>query len=316
MKADAVLGSRVVLRYKLPPGYPRPLTDMIGELVSLSPAVVVRSPDGRVVQVAPDQVVALKTVGPRPVLTREIRSLEFAAADGWPGTEQTWVNGWLARYGDGFTRRANAATALGPADRIGDLHSGDTLDRLRAWYAERGQPLTLLLPDRLATPPAGWEVSDEVQVMAADIANLTLPDGESMVRVDDGPDERWLSLYHYHGDALPSSAAEVLGSVRDGRVGFGSLGGPAEALAVTRAAVTEAPDGRHWVGLSAVEVATDHRRRGLGMLICAEMIRWGRDLGATHTYVQVVADNAPALALYESLGMVEHHRYRYATAPA
>ncbi|MFC4604840.1 GNAT family N-acetyltransferase [Rhodococcus kronopolitis] len=309
-----VPGNRVVLRYKLPAGYPRPMTDVIGELVALDPVVVVRAPDGRTVQVTPDQVLALKAVGPRPVRTREIRALELTAVDGWPGTEQAWIDGWLARSGDGFTRRANAAAPLGTAEEVGDLRVGDTLARLRNWYAERGQPLTLLLPDRLGAAPDGWQTSDAVQVMAADIANLTLPDGESMVRVDAAPDERWLSLYRYHGAALPPSAPAVLGAVRGGRVGFGSLGGP-EPLAVTRGVVTGAPDGRRWVGLAAVEVAAEHRRRGLGMLICAEMIRWGADLGATHAYVQVVADNAPALNLYRTLGMVEHHRYRYATAP-
>ncbi|MFE3292066.1 GNAT family N-acetyltransferase [Rhodococcus sp. NPDC059234] len=313
---EAALGSRVVLRYKLPPGYPQPLTDIIGELVSLAPAVVVRAPDGRVVQVSPDQVVALKALGARPVLTREIRALELAAADGWPGTEQTWVNGWLARFGDGFTRRANAAVPLGKADRIGDLYTGDTAERLRAWYADRGQRLQLLLPDRLGTAPEGWEVSDEVLVMAADIANLTLPEGDSLVTVADVPDERWLPLYHYHGESLPACAPAVLGAVRDGRLGFGALGSPdTELLAIARAAVTEAPDGRHWVGLAAVEVAAEHRRRGLGLLMCAEMIRWGRDNGATHAYIQVAADNDAAIALYRTLGLIDHHRYRYATAP-
>ncbi|MFD4179756.1 GNAT family N-acetyltransferase [Rhodococcus sp. NPDC058514] len=313
---DIVLGSRVVLRYKLPPGYPQPLTDIIGELVSLTPAVVVRAPDGRVVQVVPDQVVALKSIGARPILSREIRALELAAADGWPGLEQSWINGWLARSGGGFTGRANSASPLGKADRIGDLYSGDTLERLQKWYADRDQPLRLLLPDRLGNAPDDWETSDEVLVMAAEIANLTLPDGESLVTVSGEPDDQWLPLYDHNGAALPDCAPEVLGAVRDGELGFGRLGSPStELLAIARAAVTEAPDGRRWVGLSAVEVAAAHRRRGLGMLICAEMIRWGRDRGATHAYIQVVADNEAAIALYRTMGMLDHHRYRYAAAP-
>lgn len=310
------LGNRVVMRYRLPPGYPQPMTDVIGELVSLTPAVVVHAADGRVVQVSPDQVVAMKAIGDRPVATREIRALELAAADGWPGIEHTWIDGWLTRYGGGFTRRANAAAPLGQAHRIGDLHSGDTADRLRGWYADRGLPLTLLLPDRLGSAPGGWSVSPQVQVMAADVANLTLPDGASLVSVSAEPGPDWLRLYHYRGARLPAQAPSTLAAVLSGELGFGALGDPATGpLAIARAAVTQAPDGRRWVGLAAVEVAPEHRRRGLGMLICAEMIRWGRDRGATHTYVQVDVHNAAALALYRTLGLVDHHRYRYATAP-
>ncbi|MFD4438135.1 N-acetylglutamate synthase, CG3035 family, partial [Bacillus safensis] len=257
-----------------------------------------------------------KTIGPRPVATREIRSLELAAADGWPGTEQSWIDGWLARHADGFTRRANAAAPLGAAHRVGDLNSGDTLARLRDWYAARGQPLALLLPDRLGSPPDGWSVSEDVQVMAADIANLTLPDGESLVSVTAEPDPQWIALYHYRGAGLPESAPAMLSAVLDGEVGFGSIGAPSsDPMAIARAAVTQAPDGRRWVGLAAVEVAPEHRRRGLGMLMCAEMIRWGRDRGATHTYVQVDVGNTAAIALYRTLGLIDHHRYRYATAP-
>src|SRR6478735_6165257 len=53
---DIQLGRRVVLRYRLPAGYPQPLTDVIGELVSLDPPTV-RAADGQVVAVAVDRVV-------------------------------------------------------------------------------------------------------------------------------------------------------------------------------------------------------------------------------------------------------------------
>ena len=37
---EIALGRRVVLRYQLPPGSPQPLTDVIGELVSLDPPTI------------------------------------------------------------------------------------------------------------------------------------------------------------------------------------------------------------------------------------------------------------------------------------
>ena len=107
----------------------------------------------------------------------------------------------------------------------------------------------------------------------------------------------------------------MLSQVRNGTVGFGHLSGPDQTIAVARVALTTAPDDRQWVGLTAVEVGAEHRRRGIGTLICAEMIRWGRERGATHIYLQVAQDNAAALAMYANLGLVEHHRYRYATPP-
>ncbi|MFI6045857.1 GNAT family N-acetyltransferase [Nocardia sp. NPDC051321] len=314
---DIPLGRRVVLRYRLPAGYPQPLTDVIGELVSLDPPTV-RGADGQVVSVTPDQVVALKAVGPRPIRTREIRSLEAAAADAWPGIEHTWIDGWLVRAGHGYTGRANSAVPLGGSDGPAAV-TPEAIHRIGEWYTEHGLPLLLALPDRLAAIPPGWDSWRETIMLAIDIENFVLPQGPSMVRVASTPDDAWLELNRYEGEApTPQRLSarepdvEVLTAVRDGELGFASLGVPTP-IAIGRGAVTTAPDGRRWVGLTCVAVGAEHRRKGLGSLVCAELIRWGHARGATHAYLQVEAGNSGGLALYRELGFVEHHMYRYAS---
>ncbi|GAB2647322.1 N-acetylglutamate synthase, CG3035 family [Nocardia goodfellowii] len=309
------LGARVVMRYQLPPGSTPPLTDVIGELVSLEPPTVKVGAE-QLVTVPPDQVVALKALGPRPIRTSEIRALETAAADGWPGVQQEWIDGWLLRAGHGYTNRANSAAPLGRSGAPAVL-AAETLQRIAAWYAERGLPFQLLLPDRLAPVPQGWRTWSETVVLGIDIENFVLPQGPPMVRTATEPDAAWLRLHRYRGEnpaltAVPQQPVpEVLTAVHDGKLGFAALGVP-EPIAIGRAAVTTAPDLRRWVGLSCIAVQAAHRRHGLGALVCAELIRWGHARGATHAYVQVEADNAAALALYRDLGFLEHHNYRYA----
>ena len=53
------------------------------------------------------------------------------------------------------------------------------------------------------------------------------------------------------------------------------------------------------------------RRRGLGRAVCAELVAGAAGRGATHAYVRVPDDNAPAIALAESMGFRLHHRSRY-----
>ncbi len=303
-------GTRVMLRYRLPPGYSHPMTDVIGELVEVDENVVaVRAGDGRVVRVARDRVVVMKALGPRPIRTSEIRSLERAAADGWPGLEQAWIGGWLLRYGRGFTGRANSALPVEP-------HADESsLGEIAAWFRDRGQWPKLLLPDRLGTVPAGWTTGYEVMVMAADITSVVVP-SDSISHIAAVPDEDWRRFYHYRGRAAPEDAMDVVSAVRDGVVGFARIGNSAtEILAIGRAAVTTAPDLRRWVGLTAIEVSENHRRHGLGTRICGELLAWGVRQRATHAYLQVLTDNLGALAMYRELGFVEHHRYRYAEPP-
>ncbi|MFC9996300.1 GNAT family N-acetyltransferase [Nocardia sp. NPDC127526] len=306
------LGRRVVVRYRLPEGYPQPLTDVIGELVDTDP-LTVRTADGQVVSVALDRVLAWKELGPRPIRTSEIRALEAAAADAWPGLQRSWIDGWLLRAGNGYTNRANSAVPLGGSDGPA-LASGETLHRIGEWYTAHGLPLRLMLPDRLAPIPGGWQTWSETLVLAVDLENVTLPQGPPMVRFADTPDGGWLSVHRHRGgdsDVAPMPDVEVLTAVRDGEVAFAALGLPTP-LAVGRVAVTTAPDGRIWAGLTCVAVTSGHRRRGLGTLVCAEMLRWGQARGATHAYVQVEDGNEAALALYREMGFVDHHRYRYA----
>ncbi|MFI9506703.1 GNAT family N-acetyltransferase [Nocardia sp. NPDC052566] len=310
---DIPLGRRVVLRYRLPAGYPQPLTDVIGELVSLDPPTV-RGADGQVVAVAPDRVVALKALGPRPIRIREIRAVEAAAADGWPGLERAWIDGWLLRAGRGYTSRANSAVPLGSSDGPAVI-AAETLHRIGEWYTAHGLPVQLALPDRLAPIPPGWRGFRETVLLAIDIENFVLPQGPSMVRIAAEPDAAWLAMQRYGGEDPAGQEVpdiEVLTSVHNGVLGFASLGLP-EPIAIGRGALTTAPDGRTWIGLTCVAVGAAHRRRGLGTLVCAELLRWGSDRGATHAYIQVEADNTGALALYRDLGFIEHHSYRYAT---
>jgi ribosomal protein S18 acetylase RimI-like enzyme len=59
---------------------------------------------------------------------------------------------------------------------------------------------------------------------------------------------------------------------------------------------------RDYVGIYAIHVHENYRRRGLARYIVASLLKAGYDRGASHAYLQVVSSNAPAKALYRSLG--------------
>jgi ribosomal protein S18 acetylase RimI-like enzyme len=46
------------------------------------------------------------------------------------------------------------------------------------------------------------------------------------------------------------------------------------------------------------------------------LVDWAAERGARTAYLQTRGDNAPALTLYDRLGFVTHHTYRYLRAPA
>ncbi|MGE0221595.1 N-acetylglutamate synthase, CG3035 family [Mycolicibacterium sp.] len=287
-------GTRVSLRYRLPAGSTPPHSDVVGHLLDTGATVRVRNRHGEVVAVAAQDVLAVRVVPEIPVRTGEIRNLEHAAALGWPGVEQHWHGGWLLRYGLGSTRRANSAVPL-------RFTSFSEIAAVADWYAGRGVPALISAPDRLLRIPDGVPTDAENLVMTRDLDDSRDP-GDIVLR--DRPSAGWRAVNRRE---VPD---EVLTAVVDGHVAFGELAG----AAVGRAAVTEAPDGTRWVGVSSVYVSPDARRRGLAGALCSGLLAWGESHGATRGYVQVVAENTGARALYESMRFVVHHRSRYVRA--
>ncbi|WP_304113950.1 N-acetyltransferase [Mycolicibacterium bacteremicum] len=287
MPFAASCGSRVSLRYRISDG----LTDVVGHLEALEPVVVVRTKSGESVEIDPAAVVSVRELSHTPVRNSEIRALEHAAALAWPGTEQHWQEGWLLRAGSGHTSRANSAVPL--------LFSSSTqsLPQITSWYAERRLPPWLALPERLLPIKAAGIKS--TRVLVRDLAPDAAPDAS----IDDAPDAHWLTVYER--DVPPA----ILTAVVDGTLAFAAAG-----AAVGRGAVTAAPDGTRWLGVSCVRVAESARRRGLARSIVAALSAWGAEQGATRAYVQVLDDNGPALTLYHSLGFRLHHRHRYVRA--
>ncbi len=69
------------------------------------------------------------------------------------------------------------------------------------------------------------------------------------------------------------------------------------------------------VGLYAMRTAPHMRRRGLARDLVRTICAWGEANDATQAFLQVEANNAPAVALYESEGFAIAYRYRYWVKP-
>jgi N-acetylglutamate synthase len=284
------LGTRVAVRYRRPDGSVPPLTDVIGHLLDTTPLVRVRTKTGAVVQFAPDDVVALRTLSDVPVRTSEIRALEHAAALAWPGVEQHWLDGWLLRAGHGVTYCANSAVPLSnSADQA-------AIPAIVDWYRSRDLTPRLAIADRLLRLTGASEHANRVLVR-----DLHADEPNPSVRLAARPDDAWFRLCQCE---IP---VDVLTAVVDGELVFGTHAN----AAVARAAVTDAPDGTRWVGLSTVWVAD--LNSDAGRALCKALLAWGAFRGATRGYLRIHDDNHTTADLARSLGFVLHHRARYVT---
>jgi ribosomal protein S18 acetylase RimI-like enzyme len=81
-------------------------------------------------------------------------------------------------------------------------------------------------------------------------------------------------------------------------------------LGTGRASAAPSPVGR-WAGITSIMTAPAARRRGVATRVVGELASWAAESGCPQVYLQVLASNEAALALYAGLGFSAHHRYEY-----
>lgn len=335
------VGRRVIVRRALSAAEAKAsgkkTTDVIGHVISMDPFVVrpqvragVRADDSvPAVDFSDKKVLIVKALPDHPVRNSDIRAVETATAKAFPGIAHIMESGWLLRAGDGITERSNSALPLAPNAGMQPV----PLEQIKSFYASHNLPVRIAVPDRIAKPTqalvAGpeWTIGPDIVVMTRPLdsdlppTEMALAPDVANVQVDiaNQPDDDWLELYHFRGETLPEHALQLLREEIDGRMCFGRLCLPDDSepsgkrtVAITRGTLTESDDGRVWLGFSAVEVAADMRRKGLGTLLGIHMMHWGAENGADAAYLQVLGSNEAGIALYRTLGFTEHHRHRYA----
>jgi ribosomal protein S18 acetylase RimI-like enzyme len=309
------VGVRVVVRRVLPgqlgPTGGPAMTDLLGVLEEWGDdTVTVRREDGEAVMVERRLIVSGKPVPPRPSVRSRLDADEVALriASTWPAVEVDRIGDWLLRSSAGFSLRANSALLAGAPGLPWD----QALRRVVAFYEHRGMPAVAQVlggsdaSRRLAD--AGWVPARAGGVAQARRAVRRAPAGDRP-RVELGArvTEAWLAT-----DRRALGHREAAVAVLEGpeQVSFASvLDEQGAVLARGRVALSEAGD--VWAGISDVWVDPVHRRGGLARAVMGAMLGWAAERGATTAYLQVTADNEPALALYQRLGFATHHTYRY-----
>ncbi|WP_156391061.1 MULTISPECIES: GNAT family N-acetyltransferase [unclassified Nocardioides] len=294
MLGPHVVGQRVVVRRVLrgetgPSGGPA-LTDVLGTCLSWADGTCVVQPEsGPAVPIAIADIVSGKPVPPRPSVRHRVTPLDAQrrALALFPDLATEPLGDWTLRHSPTSTaRRANSVLAVAPSGADGDY------ERVVEFYATRtGRPIAAVLPDSAEDAlfrGHGWvpESNDaDTLFQVASVAQASRRVVSRLAALTPPP---------------PVSYEE------DGGLVTVRLGDRASGIAAY------ADD---WVGFRGIEVDPEHRRQGLGVAVMAELLEWGAVHGATTAYLQVLGDNAPALALYEGLGFVTHHAYRYLALP-
>lgn len=237
------------------------------------------------------------------------RQIEEAALNSWPALQQILFDGWVIRFADGYTKRANSITPV-YASLLPDSEKIPFCERL---YQEKRQPPIFRLPScspRVQELDAfleqkGYHFLDRTLVLSTLLTpGRNLPGAEfQIVSLDE-----WLPVHSQFSQAhserqtlhraiLQKITPQTLFALycEDGVPVACGLG----VLENTT------------FGLFDIVTSADQRKKGYGTRLITGMLAWAEQHGGHQAYLQVLPTNLAACQLYARLGFQELYHYWY-----
>ncbi len=243
-----------------------------------------------------------------------IQTIEELSMNAWPSLQTMLYDGWVLRFADGYTNRANSISPLYPSTR--DVR--EKIEVCEGIY--RGKGLSTVFKMTAGSQPAeldailadrGYRTDRRTSVQLLDLAGREEAPGEPL-NLPEVASEEWLAAYcRLSGiaDRHHSTLRLMLRSIVPARC-FASIGSDGRVIAC---GMGVAQDG--FVGLYDVVTDAHFRRQGHGQQLVEQVLAWGKRQGARTAYLQVMTNNAPALALYGKVGFQEAYQYWYRMCP-
>jgi len=232
----------------------------------------------------------------------------------WPALQTMLYDGWVLRFANGYTRRANSVNPV-CASTI-DLST--KISYCEKVYAKKGLRTIFKMTEDACPPDLDLVLKDKgyareaetsVQVLMLDLVN---PTADGRVEISERVDDSWLDAFFRmsgadvrYRDTLSSILEKGLLDRCFARICSGG------SIVACGAGVRE----EKTVGLFDIIVEDRFRGRGLGRVITEGILAWARNAGTERSYLQVMVDNSIALALYHKLGFREIYRYWYRVSP-
>jgi ribosomal protein S18 acetylase RimI-like enzyme len=250
-----------------------------------------------------------------------IRTLEELSLNAWPCLQQILDDGWVLRFAEGYTKRANSVTPLyldlGTENLTGNLTRNLTekIKRCETVYSSWNLPSIFRLTDTAqwsildqSLSEMGYTKQDTISVQVKSITNHNVFSGALDFALEHQLSTEWLDHF-VHTDNLPLQHWNTLSTMLEiipNTTCYGYLK-DRHRLCSIGLGVLE----KNYLGIFCLTTAQKQRRQGYATQLIAALTDWGRSQGATTVYLQVETSNQAGINLYNKLGFTEAYQYFY-----
>jgi GNAT superfamily N-acetyltransferase len=252
----------------------------------------------------------------------EVKLIESMTDRAWPPAYRRRMGGWVLRQsGVGPNRRPNSALPPLDSELSQEQIVMDLREARRFYRRHDSQRLNIQIVNGSGKEIIAelnrlhYRVHDPSEVMTGDLISAVSAaesSGRDVTSVRLVPPEAWLSEWAAVSGSGREEIIELESSlcrIQEPRA-YAVLYTAGGLTGVGRAVRTE-----RWVGFFNIFVAPSARGRGFARLILLRLAAWGIEVGADTGYLQVNADNVPAISMYNRVGFGLSYRYHYLTGP-
>lgn len=245
------------------------------------------------------------------------RMFEEFAMNAWPALSTHQFDGWLLKYANGYTKRANSVYPiydssidfLAKIDYVEKYYKGLSLDA--TFKMNDSDSLRLL--DRLLEDK-GYHVLDPTDVMVRRIEANENEACDKDYIVAEGFNYEWMYAYIDLGNLNDNSdkskeaihTLEAMLKLIKEKTFYVRYEDEGVVVAIGQGVVE-----REHLGIFNILVKEDYRGNGYGKKLMNAIEVEGTKYGAKESYLQVVCKNQVACNLYKSLGYEKLYTYWY-----
>lgn len=238
-----------------------------------------------------------------------IRMIEELSMNAWPALQVVLYDGWVLRFADGYTRRANSVNPLYASSR-------DVEEKI--WYCERlyrskGLSVTFkMTPESLphglddVLGQKGYVVDAKTSVQTLDLGDVEAP--TCTASLETTLSEAWLSdqcRLSKTDERKRQIAGQMLRNIAPATC-YASIN-EGERVVACGMGVLEG----EFLGLFDIVTDAEYRGCGYGKQVMLNLLSWGKHSGAGTAHLGVMLNNPSALHLYQKLGFREVYQYWY-----
>ncbi len=235
---------------------------------------------------------------------------EELSSNAWPSLQTVLFDGWIIRFANGYTKRANSVSPLYPSTMDVDekIHFCESI------YQSKKMPVVFKmtpavypsnLEERLLARGYRKESPTSVQIMELESVNVQVT---HEAKLQEELSDEWLDNF-CRMSAVTESHRETLRQILINIVPqhcFIMLEYDDQVIACGLGVLQS-----QYIGLFDIVTDDAFRNRGYGRQVVKSILAWGKQNRAQKAYLQVMLNNVPALHLYSKIGFMEKYQYWY-----